>query len=195
MGTGKQCDLDRYTSDLIRIKARRLIGNYGFIRDDLEDLVQDITLDVLERLPKYDASRASLRTFIDRIVSHKITDIIRNRHRLKRDYRRNAWSVDEEVTTEDGHVAARGDGMSQESFDREMGRDSRPAIGHIDMCVDIARAIHAMPSDLHLAAVLLMETSKSEAAEVLGVPRGTLYGRELVQLRARFLDKGLREYL
>jgi len=194
MGTARHRDLDRYTSDLIRIKARRLIGNYGFTRDDLEDVVQDITLDVLERLPKYDASRASLRTFIDRITTHKIANIIRDRRRLKRDYSCIAWSLDEEVRTDDGHAARRGDGISQDDCEREMGTASRPAIERIDLCMDIARVFNGLPPNLQLIAVLLMETSKSETAEVLGVPRGTFYGRELTQLRAMFKDKGLEKY-
>ena len=189
MGDTRHSNIDRYTSDLIRIKARRLVGYYGFTRDDLEDLEQDLTLDVLERMSMYDEHRGSLRTFIDRITTHKIANIIRDRRRLKRDYSRIAWSLDEEVTTDDGHAARRGDGISQDDFDLEMGTASRSAIERHDMCMDIARYFNVLSPSLQLVAVLLTATSTSRTAEALGVPRGPFYGRELAQLRERFKDK------
>jgi RNA polymerase sigma-70 factor (ECF subfamily) len=97
MENTKQRILDGYARDVIRHKARQLIGKYGFTRDDYDDLQQEMMLDLLRRLGKYDPSRAGLSTFVARIVDRKVSTLIRHQRQEKRDYRRQVCSLDAQV--------------------------------------------------------------------------------------------------
>jgi len=60
--------IDDYAVQLIKYKARQLVGRVGFTESDREDLEQEMVLDLLRRLPKFDPKRAGRNTFIARIV-------------------------------------------------------------------------------------------------------------------------------
>ncbi len=50
--------IDPYAIRLIKYKARTLVGKAGFTASDREDLEQELILDLLHRLPRYDRNRA-----------------------------------------------------------------------------------------------------------------------------------------
>jgi len=43
---------DEYVARLVRIKARQLVGRYGFTESDREDIEQELTLHLLEGVPE-----------------------------------------------------------------------------------------------------------------------------------------------
>ncbi len=47
---------------------------------DREDIEQEALLRVWQALPRYDAGRASLATFIERVVATKVASLLRSRH-------------------------------------------------------------------------------------------------------------------
>ena len=59
----------------------------GFTESDRDDLEQEMMLDLLQRLPKYNPDRAQRNTFIARVVEHKIATLIEARKAGLRDYR------------------------------------------------------------------------------------------------------------
>jgi RNA polymerase sigma-70 factor (ECF subfamily) len=182
MESSRQFCLNEYANNFIRHKARQLIGKYGFTRDDYEDLKQELALDLLMRLSKFDPSKASLNTFVARIVDRKIANIIRDRRREKRDWRCEVVSLDEET-------------IDQDECDRRFGRYDRPEAERRDMRLDVSLAVSALPSDLGSLAERLVRQTIAEAARDLGVPRGTLYDTAIARLRKTFQDKGLHEYI
>ena len=98
--------IGEYGEWLIRHKARQLVGREGFTESDREDLEQELRTDLLLRLPKYDAERASRKTYIARLVDHKVATIIEARRAAKRDWRR-VCSLDEELTNGEGQPVDR----------------------------------------------------------------------------------------
>ena len=50
--------IDEYAVRIIKHKARQLVGRAGFTESDREDLEQEMMLDLLRRLPKFDPKRA-----------------------------------------------------------------------------------------------------------------------------------------
>lgn len=190
----KQCRLNDYAGKIIRYKARQLIGKCGFTRDDYEDLRQEMTLDLLLRLPKFDATKAGLNTFVARIIDHKISTIIRHRTQEKRDYRRSC-SLDESIENENGASVTRGEMLSQDDHDLHAGKHTRPEAERTEMRTVISFSISELPPDLQQLAELLLTRSITQAAEELAVPRSTLYETGIAQLRKTFEDRGLRKYL
>ena len=188
-------DTIAYAYKLFRRKAARLIGNYGFVPDDLEDLMQDMMEDLMRRWPKHDPSKASLRTFVSRLADRKIANIIRDRKREKRDYSCNVYSRDQPVKNEDGSVTIHDEIISQDNCNLLMGKYTSSEIERADMHLDVWSAISELPEHLQEVAELLMGHSVSGAARELGLHRDTLYRSRMVQLREVFEDKGLKDYL
>ena len=189
----KQNCLDEYARDTIRHKARQLIRRLGFTRDDHDDLEQEMTADLLERLPKFDPNKAAPTTFVRRVVERKISKLIRHRTQEKRDYRRETFSMNDPIGK--GGAVERAQTFSQDNHDRRMGRHSRPEDERINLRLDISFVASGLPPELKRLAELLQTHSIAEAARALGVPRSTLYDTGIARLRELFEDKDLHEYV
>ena len=99
MGSDNQYDgIDPYAAGLIRFKARQLVGQAGFTASDREDIEQELILDLLRRLPKYNPKRAQLNTFIARVVEHRVATLIEAQKAGIRDYRRCRCSLNDVET-------------------------------------------------------------------------------------------------
>lgn len=195
MQDSQRHSLDGYARNVIRYKARKLIGKYGFACDDYEDLTQEMTLDLLTRLPRFNAARTSMNTFVSRLVDNKVSTIIRHRKQEKRDFRREAWSLNETIENEEGQNIERGHAVSQDQYDLRMGNRTQTEAERLDMRVDIALVVATLPPNLQQLAEDLMTFSIAEAASKWGIPRSTLYEKGIAPLRKVFEDRGLREYI
>lgn len=195
MENAKQRILDGYAREVIRHKARQLIGKYGFTRDDYDDLQQEMMLDLLRRLGKYDPSRAGLSTFVARVVDRKVSTLIRHQRQEKRDYRRHVCPLDAQIEDQDGQQRGLDEVLSQDAFDEEIARYDRPEAERIDLRLDLSLVLDDLPEDLRHLARRLQTRTVAEIARELGVPRSTLYEKGIARLRKIFEDNGLREYL
>ncbi len=195
MENTKQRILDGYARDVIRYKARQLIGKYGFTRDDYDDLQQEMMLDLLRRLGKYDPSKAGLSTFVARIVDRKVSTLIRHQRQEKRDYRRQVCSLDAQVEDQDAQSRGLDEVLSQDAYDDEVARHDRPEAERLDLRLDLSLVLDELPEDLRQLALRLQFRTVAEIARELGVPRSTLYEKGIARLRKIFEDSGLREYL
>lgn len=101
--------LSAQTINLIKHKAWSLIGTVGFTWSDRDDLEQELVLDILRRLPRFDPERAQLMTFIVRVVDNKIASMIEARTCPTSDFRLHAYSLNEHVRDSDGFTVERGD--------------------------------------------------------------------------------------
>ena len=146
MGTGSAGEFDPQIAALIKHKAKRLIGRYGFRRDDREDLEQELAMHVVAGMQKYEPSRASARTYADRIISSKIASIIERATAQKRDRRRERPLQDDVV------LLAR----------------STPAT---DLVADVRCAVAALPPDLRALVTLFENHSQAEVARRTGLSR------------------------
>ena len=187
--------LDDYAVQLIRRKARQLVGRTGFTEDDREDIEQDLTVDVLYRLPKFDSTRASLHTFIARVVEHGVARLIEHREAPMRDHRRCTCSLNDWVESEDGGGVERSDLMDQDAYFASIGQ---PTISVADRAVaraDLQRVFAILPPELReLWTHLADGQTITEIAHATGLPRGTLYER-LARLRRVAERAGLRPLL
>ncbi len=195
MESSKQYGLNEYARNTIRHKARQLIGKYGFTRDDYEDLTQEMAVDLLTRLSKFDPAKAGPNTFVARIIDRKISSLIRHRKQRMRDFRRQVCSLDDPIEGEDCSNGSLGETISQDEHDLRTGRHARPELDRIDLRLDVCLAISSLPPDLRVLAERLVTQSITETAHELGVPRSTLYEKGIARLRKAFEDKGLNTYL
>src|SRR5215472_4214675 len=77
--------------------ATRLAGLYGFSRSDRDDLRQELLLDCIIRLPKFDPRRSSHSTFFRRVVRHRVSSLLDTQRAACRDYRLCRDSIDDPV--------------------------------------------------------------------------------------------------
>jgi DNA-directed RNA polymerase specialized sigma24 family protein len=81
-------DLDPRITALIRLKAAQLARSPSFLRRDVEDIRQELSLHVVRRMPRHDRLRASEVTYADRILTNNVTDLVRRARAQRRDQSR-----------------------------------------------------------------------------------------------------------
>jgi len=176
---------DEYVARLVRIKARQLVGRYGFTESDREDIEQELKLDLLERLPDYDPDRGSLEGFVSGVVDHKISRFLEKRSAAKRNPDRVAYSLNDAIADEQGGLVERAAAMPDETLPR--GRQQ-------DLVLDLADALSELPPDLRRLCCQLREKGVTEIARQEGVSRKTVYER-IKRIREKLRERGLDAYL
>jgi len=182
-------DVDEYARRLISWKAKQLVGKAGFTESDREDIEQELTLDLLERLPNYDPSRASKHTFIARVVAHKIARLIERRTAAKRDHSRAVVSLSELVGLEEVHLEPRAATVEEGGTGAYRSRAKSR-----DLAFDLAELLQNLPEELRTLCERLKTQSVSDVCRETGVPRSTIY-EWMKRLRGSFSERGLDKYL
>ena len=194
----KYAGLDEYAVRLIRHKARQLVGRAGFVEADRHDIEQELAIDLLRRLPRFDAARSKRETFITRIIAHQVATLIEAQEAGLRDYRCCAGSLDERRDDQGEEGAASPSELppvlDQNEYRREVLAAARRDEDLVALRADLARTLAELPAALRELAGELQTATVSEVARKRGIPRGTLY-EAIARLRKRFDHKGLGEYL
>jgi len=179
MGAGSDVPhLDEYASRLVACKARQLIGQYGFTKDDEEDIVQDLLADLLHRLGGFDPSRASLHTFVNRVVEHGVAALIERRKAAMRDYRQSVCSLNDPVVGEDGEQVERGDLLDQDAYLGRLGQASPTLADDVAARVDVDRLRATLPPELRTFLERLEKgQGLMDISRATGIRRGTLWRR------------------
>jgi RNA polymerase sigma-70 factor (ECF subfamily) len=193
MGSNRYDGLDDYAVRLIRKKARQIVGRAGLVEVDRDDLEQDMVIDLLRRLPRFDPAKAKRETFIARIVEHQVATILESRKAGLRDFRLVLGSLDERRNEDAGgddgppvldDAAHRRETVAAAERDQDRG----------DLRRDLERVLAGLPPELRDLCHRLCESTVSEISRETGKPRGTVY-ESIGKLRGRFEDAGLAVYL
>ena len=186
-------DIEPSIQAVIRFKAVQLVrSGYGYSPDDRDDLQQDLWLDAFVRSRKFDPTRASRRTFVNRIVANRAATLIEARTAGCRDYRACTRSLDEPAG-QDGTTLF-GDSLCTDDYESRMGRNPISSVHHSELRADVERVIALLPQHLADVARLLMSKTVVQAARQLKVSRSGLY-RRLAEIREVFAAAGLDSYL
>ena len=163
-------DLDPQISALIRRKARILSRSFGFKLGDEEDLRQELTLHIIEKLRRHDPKRAAVGTFVDRLLDSKAVDLLRYVLARKRNRRREE--------PPDADVPDR---------DLEELRDKAWSLERVELAMDVWEALADLPEELREVAALLMVYGQADVA------RMTRLSREQVRRMERRIARHLRQ--
>jgi RNA polymerase sigma-70 factor (ECF subfamily) len=176
----------------VRHYARALVGHAGFTASDQDDIEQELRLDILQRLPKYDPAKSKRATFITRVIEHKTADLIRHHRAESRALNVEVRSLEGEVATEEGIVWL-GDLITREDMDRRLRCDAR-TIDEAGLRLDLAEASARAPKDLQQLCEDLRTKSINEIADERKTTRFAVY-RRLCRLRAWLEKRAIQEYL
>jgi RNA polymerase sigma-70 factor (ECF subfamily) len=183
-------DIEPSIQAVIRFKAAQLVrSGYGYSPDDRDDLQQDLWLDAFVRSRKYDPTRSSRGTFVNRLVSNHAATLLEARTAGCRDYRACTRSLDEPVG-QDG-VAAFGQTLSTDEYESRIGHASMSSVQHSEMRADVESVIASLSPDLASVAELLMSMGVVDVARRLKVSRATVY-RRISHIREVFEAAGFR---
>lgn len=188
-------DLTEYANKLIHHKACKLVGKAGYIEGDVEDIKHDLIVDLLERLPKFDPTKARYNTFVARVVERKICNLIRDRRAARRDRRREECSLNEDVDAGEGDELHRTATLDQDDHEARCGKHRRPAEDRHQLRLDIDAVMADLSPDLRRAVELLRSMPINQVAREMGISRPSFYENHLTRLRDAFAAKGLDGYL
>jgi RNA polymerase sigma factor (sigma-70 family) len=155
---------------IARWYAAQVIGTYGFVRDDIEDLTQSLLLEYQRRLRKYDPKRSGHQTWARLVMRHHLLSIIETRCAQRRDYR--ATTVLNDL----------GSKSSFNSWERD------------HMKIDVNRTLAGLRPELARIAQLLASEPVTSIVKITGIPRATIY-RRIKKLRSVFEAAGLGPYV
>lgn len=175
-----------HLSKIVRLKAKQLAHCRVFADTEPSDLEQELLLDAWARWPAFDPARGNASTFMTTIMNHWIASAARERRAKKRDIRRTKPLPG----VNDDH----GELLDIEAALERRGISVRDPLALADLRIDLLDALYRMPPDLRQVWMLLAQYPLTEAARVVGRPRGVL--RSQRRAVCQFLeDAGLREYL
>lgn len=169
MGEHADPRLTESDAEIIKRKARALVGYYGFRTGDVEDLCQELAMHVVTRAHLYRPERGSRAQFVNTLAKNKLLEIIRSRTAQKRDKRRD-------LSMDDPGAAS--------PFDRST------SPGRIDLQLDVRWALDRMPEDLRKVAMLRLQHSERALERLLGLTRAQVRTR-LGQIRRFLREAGL----
>lgn len=181
--------LSQFTDGFIRWKAKQLVGKAGFTRSDEDDIVQEFRLRLLERLSKFDPTRAHFHVFVVTVIERYAASLLKHARAEKRD-RRRARSMDAAVGADDDSCTF-GDWIVRDGRRDSVGRSD---FERVDRVLDIAEALAALPSELQRLCELLKACRIGDLARETTTPRSTLTDK-VRKVRTHLEDAGLRIYL
>ena len=187
--------ITNYARKLVHHKALQLVGTAGYTEQDVKDIKQELITHLLERLPQFDPAKATYNTFVACLVNRKISNLIRYRHAARRDYKREACSLNEEISVGEDELVQRVSTISHDENDIRLGKRDRTTEDQAYLEIDVKEVLEKLPAPLRRAAELLQHHSIAKVASALGVSRETFQDNHLVQLRQIFTAAGLGNYL
>ena len=184
----------QYTIKRIRFKASQMVGKHGFTEDDFDDLRQEMMLDALERLPKFNSGRADIKIFISTVINNRIATLIKRQEADCRDHRRVERSLDERVPGEGDNWTTFGDGITEDDARSRLGRAGRSDRERVELALDMALVLSQLDGgDRQLCLELQLKTPLEMSRET-GVRRGGIYER-IAKIRKKFIQAGLHRYV
>jgi RNA polymerase sigma-70 factor (ECF subfamily) len=193
-GPPDQQTIDQTVLRVVHNKAARLAGTNGFSRSDREDIQQELLVDYFVRVRKFDPAKSSCRTFLYRVVRHRIASLLDAQHAACRNHRLCRDSLDGPAQVVTGEAIPLGDFVSFDECEFRIGRHALSSGERQDLRIDVDRVIATLPYELAAIADLLRSVGVVETANQLGVPRSTVY-RRITAIRAVFARAGLDLYV
>jgi RNA polymerase sigma factor (sigma-70 family) len=144
-----------------RVRATAAVVSGVILLADLEDLEQEGLTACWRALPLFNPARASLRTFIERVIASRIASLVRTARRSPVRVPLNAA----------GPRPAGSGAEIQELY------------------ADVERLSSAFGGRERQLILLLLENSPAEAGRILGISRSTVHER-ILRIRRRFVAAG-----
>jgi DNA-directed RNA polymerase specialized sigma24 family protein len=176
--------LHPYATTTIRIHARHLAREEVIPGMAAEDYEQELAADLWRRLPTFDPERASLPTFIDRLVRNRAAGFFAAARAAKRRRERALVAFDDSNEDEERAGAVKTSGWAA----------AGNLADNVGLRHDVRRFKAGLPPALKRCCAILMSGSITEAISKHGLHPSSHYDA-LGRLRRRALEARLDAYL
>ena len=194
MGIHNRYDgLDEYTVNLIRRKARQLVGRAGWTAQDVPDLEQEIWCSLLKCLKGVDRGKEDMSAFIATVVKHTIVNMLKARNVAKRDWRKESVSLDDFLEDTKGNIFERWHILDQAGIQNDM-TDYRSEEELSNLRIDMSLAMKSLPESLRRLAQTLEKHTVLELSRRSGIPRSTIYDA-IQKIRKHLEEAGFVDYM
>jgi RNA polymerase sigma factor (sigma-70 family) len=172
MSTAKEKDfvLTDYAKNLIPFKSKQLSKRRDLGHVSREDIEQELWLAVVAQADRFDPDRASLDTYLDRIVSTAAAMVLRDRDRQKRGNGHRTVSLDA-TTADSGRKTSLAETIADGAQIRRLGRERRDDAADREQREAVESGLAAMPPEVSDVCRRVMGGSISSAADELGTTR------------------------
>jgi RNA polymerase sigma factor (sigma-70 family) len=183
-----------YIKTLLITKSHQLSRQPRFRRSEQPDLEQELVAHVLKQAHHFDPSRASVRTFVARVIDSAFAMMVRERRRLKR--AAGFRTVSLETTSagpcwREGPVAL-SKVVQEEHLRRRCGGQARNDVERTDLSIDLAQAMAGLTPEQRDIATRLANAPEAAVARQLGISRRQVRNAVLA-IRVHFEKAGLHE--
>ncbi|MEO8594046.1 MAG: hypothetical protein ABI759_12055 [Candidatus Solibacter sp.] len=169
-------DITPYLLQQTALRASLLQTNFGFGADDWDDFRQDLALDCLRRLPRFDESRGNWKGFVHGVVRNHAC-VLASRQIQRPQFQPLELDTDSELP--DGSLTGKADDAPAEDF--------RPLL---ELGLDTERVLAGLSEDLQRIARYLAEMPVSAMRRKTGLSLAQV-NRRIRQIRAAFMAAGL----
>jgi RNA polymerase sigma factor (sigma-70 family) len=160
--------LTPYAKRLVCFKAWQLSRTTGFRRNEAEDLEQDLWAAVLTKTAKFDPARASVDTFINRVVNTTVAKLVRERQRSKRAECVHARSIDQ-ISSK--HRSSAGTGLAESDDRRRSTRSTEDECRARETDEAFQCGFSSLPPAVQQVCQRVMSGAVVSAARELGTSR------------------------
>ncbi|MFN3324997.1 MAG: RNA polymerase sigma factor [Bryobacteraceae bacterium] len=158
--------IDPFVLQQAEIRASRMVGSYGFTREDWEDLRQELLLDYMKRQPRFDPARGDQRGFVFGVLRNHAAKLATAGNRA-----RAASKLPDAPPDPCACVTARLE-------------------AELHLRIDVQAVLSRLPEHLRILAIQLTEMSAAEVCRESGRSRSCIY-RWIAELRRAFRSAGL----
>ncbi len=155
--------------------ARRLLRQLRLPKNDLSDIRQDLVLDALARLKRFDPRRGSLGAFLATVMANKATRIARQVKTHRCLFGANPISLDEPLPGFEG--TTHGDLLSEDDGFAALCGQPTDAFAAIERRIDLERRLGILSRKDGALCAALSQATVDELATAGHGARATLYRR------------------
>jgi RNA polymerase sigma-70 factor (ECF subfamily) len=186
-GQRKEFVLTDYAKSLIRFKARQLSRRRDFQPAHPEDLEQELWLALVKAAEQFDPAKASLDTFIDRVVNTAVATLVRACQRRKRGNGLMLQSLDGELEPASGTSEPLATAISVDDLARRTGAVPRDETLVREDAEAVEHALAQMPEEMRDLCRRLMGGTVASVARELGVSRRQV--RKIIRAARPFFER------
>jgi RNA polymerase sigma-70 factor, ECF subfamily len=168
---GKDFVLTDYAQNLIKVKAYQLRRRRDFRSVEPEDLRQELWLALFKAADQFDPAKASLDTFIDRVVNTAVAMLVRGRRRQKNGNGHGIESLDGQHSARSNASEPRSASVTAADLARRIGLESRDEASEREDAEAIVNALTQIPEATRDVCRRLMGGSVASVARDLGISR------------------------
>ena len=181
-------------SRLIKRKARKMNKYPCFNKLDTGDIAQELWLDFLRRIEKFNKERAKLITFISMVVKNKEADMVAAQMAKKRNYSLCTSSINAEVDDGEGNTVQKIEKVDEEDYLQKIGNLGRSIEERINLRIDIERVVDILPPEFRSLFKDLKTKSVTKISLEKNIPISTVRERK-EKIRAILKGTGIEDYL